>query len=249
MRMHPKIRVHNANREHPKLWIKKKIIKGQIYYAIYDGKHFVKHIGNAEAYTKYLNDLEKLESKKKALTQRTYIPDMPSGKYNVIYADPPWDIESMVLEKWESPLEDKYPTMKLKLLKNLKIEELCADDCVCFLWATHTTLPKAFELLRDWRFKYHCLLTWDKGGGWCVGGFHRKTELVLVGYRGILSNVVKEKGEYIPTLFYEKKTTHSTKPQIMYELIESRTIGKRIELFARNKREGWDVWGLDVNDK
>jgi len=174
------------------------------------------------------------------------LPEAPEGKYNVIYADPPWDIGSMVLEKWESPLEDKYPTMTKEELKQLRVEDLSADDCVCFLWTTLSTLPQALELLKDWGFEYHLTLTWDKGSGWSANGFHRRTELVLFGYKGKLSNVVKQKGEYIPTIFYEKKTTHSTKPEIMYQFIEKRTMGKKIELFARKKRKGWATWGNQV---
>jgi len=171
---------------------------------------------------------------------------LPEGKYNVIYADPPWDIGSFVLDKWESPLEDKYSTMTSEQLKELDIESLSADDCVCFMWTTLSTLPQAIDLLADWGFKYHITITWDKGGGWSSCGFHRRTELVIFGYKGILSNVVKQKGEYIPTVINEKKTTHSTKPQIMYKYIEDRTVGKKIELFARKKRSGWDSWGNEV---
>jgi N6-adenosine-specific RNA methylase IME4 len=152
----------------------------------------------------------------------------------------------MVLEKWESPLEDKYPTMTEEQLKTLDIENLSAEDSVCFMWTTLSTLPEALRLLEDWGFKYHITLTWDKGGGWSANGFHRRTELVLFGYRGILSKVLKQEGEYIPTVFGEPKGEHSAKPQKMYEYIEKRTNGKKIELFARNKRDGWDVWGNEV---
>ena len=168
----------------------------------------------------------------------------PKGKYAVIYADPPWDIGSMVLDKWDSPIEEKYPTMTLDELKGLKIEDLSADDCVCFMWTTLSTLPIGLELLSDWGFKYHITLTWDKGGGWSSNGFHRRTELVLVGYKGRISQVVKQEGEYIPTIFSEKKTKHSAKPSIMRRYIEDRTVGPKIELFARGKAEkGWVVWG------
>ena len=160
--------------------------------------------------------------------------------------DPPWNIGSIVLEKWESPVEDKYPTLTLEELKELKVENLSADDCVCFLWSTLSTLPAALELLADWGFKYHITLTWDKGGGWSACGFHRRTELVLVGYKGKLSNVIKQEGEYIPTVFYEAKTTHSTKPEILWEYLKKRTNGKIIELFQRKKRLGVDGWGNEV---
>ncbi len=167
--------------------------------------------------------------------------------YDVIYADPPWNIGSYAnMEKWPTQLEDKYPTMTEKELEELDVLSLCAEDCICFMWTTLTTLPQALKLLETWDFKYHITITWDKGGGWSSNGFHRRTELVLFGYRGKLSNVLHQEGEYIPTVFSEPKGKHSQKPEKMYEYIENRTRGKKIELFARNKREGWDVWGNEV---
>lgn len=182
---------------------------------------------------------EKIKERKKALLPKPVIPD---GVFSVLYADPPWDIGSMVLEKWESPLEDKYPTMTPEELKAMELPKM-AEDSVCFMWTTLSTLPQALELLSSWGFKYHITITWDKGNGFSMSGFHRKTELVVFGYKGILSNVVKQEGEYIPTVFYEAKTTHSTKPEAMYNFIENRTIGNKVELFARKPREGWKSWG------
>jgi len=173
-------------------------------------------------------------------------PPLPKGKYQIILADPPWDIKSMILDKWADSLDDKYSTMSLNKLKKVKVENLTDDNCVCFLWFTHTTLSLAQELLKDWGFKYHCILTWDKGGGWTVAGFHRKTEHLLVGYKGKMGAVIKQEGGSIPTLFEEPKTTHSTKPDILYKLIEARTTGNKLELFARRSREGWKSWGNEV---
>lgn len=182
---------------------------------------------------------QKIKERKKSLLPT---PIIPKGTYSVLYADPPWDIGSMVLDKWVSPLDDKYPTMTPEELTNMELPKF-ADDCVCFMWTTLSTLQQALDLLTHWGFKYHITITWDKGGGWSANGFHRRTELLLFGYRGVLSNVVKQEGEYIPTIITEAKTTHSSKPLIMYEYIENRTIGNKVELFARIKRDGWDSWG------
>ena len=65
-----------------------------------------------------------------------------------------------------------------------------------------------------------------------MSGFHRKTELCFIGYKGNLSNVIQQKGEYIPTFFAEKNT-NIIKPELMYKFIEDRTTGSRVELFAR----------------
>lgn len=182
---------------------------------------------------------QKIKERKKSLLPKPTIPD---GIFSVLYADPPWDIGSMVLDKWESPLEDKYPTMTPDELKSLTLPKM-AEDSVCFMWTTLSTLPQSLELLEHWGFKYHITMTWDKGNGFSMSGFHRKSELCIFGYKGILSNVVKQEGEYIPTVFYEAKTIHSRKPEKMYEFIENRTVGNKVELFARIKREGWTSWG------
>ena len=168
-------------------------------------------------------------------------PALPVGKYRVIYADPPWPVDSMVLDKWESPLDDKYQTMTIDEIKALDIASLAADDCSLFLWTTHTYLREAFDVIDVWGFKYHCCITWDKGSGWSLCGFHRMTEFCLYAYKSNIN--VNQSGQFIPTLIKEKKRKHSQKPDLMYELIESNTPEPRIELFARIQRPGWVPWG------
>jgi N6-adenosine-specific RNA methylase IME4 len=170
------------------------------------------------------------------------IPILPEGKYNVIYADPPWPVESMILNKWESPLDYKYKTMTLEEIKNLKVQDLAHEDCALFLWTTHTFLHDAFHIMDAWGFKYHAAVTWDKGGGWTLCGIHRRTEFCLYGYKGKMN--IEQEGEALSTLFYEAKGKHSSKPIFMRKEIERKIKGKRIiELFAREKFDGWDSWG------
>lgn len=168
-------------------------------------------------------------------------------KYQTIYADPPWKLSSMssVAYKCDNPLETKYKTMSLNELKLLPVENLMDDNCSLFLWCTHSTLPDALELMVDYGFKYHCVITWDKMSGFSLWGFHRRTEMLLYGYRGKIN--LNQKGKYIPTIFTEKKTRHSQKPIIAYQWMESNTPEPRIELFARTKRDGWDCWGNEVD--
>ena len=172
----------------------------------------------------------------------------PDKKYQIIYADPPWKLTSMSSVAWkmDSPLENKYPTMTFDELKGLPVRELRDENCGLFLWCTHSTLPDALALMKDWGFKYHCVITWDKKSGFSLCGFHRRTELLLYGYYGRMN--IATKGKYIPTIITEAKTSHSTKPIIMRRYIESNTPAPRIELFARQKTEGWDVWGNEVNN-
>lgn len=167
-------------------------------------------------------------------------------RYRTIYADPPWQLSSMskIAYKCDNPLENKYHTMTLEELKNLPIKELIEKDCGLFLWCTHSTLKDALELMSDWGFKYHCVITWDKLGGFSLWGFHRRTELLLYGYHGKIN--VNQKGKYIPTIVTERKSIHSKKPAIIYNWLNTNTPTPRLELFARQKVDGWDVWGNEV---
>lgn len=178
---------------------------------------------------------------KRRKNKASVTPPLPDGKYRVIYADPPWEVGSIVLDKWESPLSDKYPTMPLEEIMALDVASRRADDCSLFLWTTQTFLHEAFHVIEAWGFKYHICLTWDKGGGWTSNGFHRRTELCLYAYSGKMN--IPSDGEAIPALIVEAKREHSRKPDALYELIEARIPEPRIELFARKKRPGWDVWG------
>jgi N6-adenosine-specific RNA methylase IME4 len=167
-------------------------------------------------------------------------------KYKTILADPPWDIGEMRMKKSRPNAELPYPRMKTQAIKDLDVKSLADENCNLFLWTTHTFLPDAFEVIKSWGFKYHCLLTWDKTNGIPCWGFKRKTEFVLYGYRGKIT--VNQTGKFIHTLFTEKLTTHSKKPNIFYEILESNTPEPRIELFARNKRNGWDTWGNELQN-
>ena len=168
-------------------------------------------------------------------------------KYRTILADPPWEMDFVKLKMRPNQVAMPYSTMSLIEIGNLGIElrPYLAENCNLFLWTTHTYLPNAFKVISDWGFKYHCCLTWDKTNGRPCWGFKRKTEFCLYAYRGKIT--VNQRGEFIPTLFTEKLTTHSTKPQILYDILERNTPAPRLELFARNKREGWDSIGFDID--
>ena len=166
-------------------------------------------------------------------------------KYKIIYADPPWDVKKIKRKVRPNQVEFDYPTMKLDEIKQLNVNELADYNSVCFLWTTQAYLPKAFEVLNDWGFKYQRVITWDKGNGLSLFGFHNRSEFLLFGYKGKLEMYPRRKT--VPTVFAIKshKLKHSQKPDEIRKAIE--VFGdKRIELFARQKTEGWDVWGNEV---
>jgi len=174
-------------------------------------------------------------------------PELPKGKYRVIYADPPWPVGSITMDKWKSPIEDKYPTMSIEDIGNLPINELAADECSLFLWTTHTFLPDALRLIDIWGFLYFCCITWDKGNGWTQNGFHKRTEFLLYAYKGGIN--VDQYGQAIPTIITEPSTKHSKKPDTIRELIKNKTPEPRLEMFARDIYDGWVCWGNEVNNE
>ena len=208
-----------------------------------------------EKQTEYLNKAveEKLsvrelrEEIRKDSIKHLLIPALPEGKYKVIYADPPWPVGSIVMDKWESPIDDKYPTMSIDDIKKLPIVELSAEDCSLFIWTTHSFLPDCLTIINEWGFKYFCLITWNKGSGWTQFGFHKMTEFLLFAYKGKMN--IDQYGKAIPTLISENKTYHSKKPDSIRELIKSKTPEGRLELFARDEYKGWESWGNQIKIK
>mgnify|MGYP000904257005 FL=1 len=169
----------------------------------------------------------------------------PEKKYNVIVVDPPWPVKKIVRKvRPNQKPELDYITMTVEEIKNIPIRDIADDNAVLFLWTTHAFLKTAFDVLRTWGFKYQRCLTWDKANGVCFFGFHHRTEFVLFGYKGKIEMYPRRKA--IPTLFSGKSMRHSAKPDEFYKLIEP--LGeRRIDIFARQERSGWDVWGNEVN--
>ena len=165
----------------------------------------------------------------------------PSGEYSVIYADPPWRYEYSQSESRE--IENQYPTMDLDSICNLAVP--AADDCVLFLWATSPKLEDAMRVIDSWGFTYRTCAIWDKqkiGMGYY---FRQQHELLLVATKG--SPPVSDPSDRVSSVISAPRGEHSRKPEIIYEVIESMYHGRpMVELFCREPREGWAVWGNEV---
>jgi len=166
-------------------------------------------------------------------------------KYQIIYADPPWGIKKIQRRSRPNQVNMDYPTMSLDNIKSLGIglRPYLNENCTLWLWTIQSYLPYAFDVMRAWGFKYQRTITWDKQNGLCLFGFHNRTEFLLFGYRGKIEMYPKRKA--MPTIVIAKSPRHSEKPQIFRDLIAP--FGQpRLELFARQKVEGWDSWGSEV---
>jgi N6-adenosine-specific RNA methylase IME4 len=185
--------------------------------------------------------------KKRAAELAATTTAMPAGKrrWPVILVDPPWDFEVYAPDKRRSHPAYHYPPMSLDEIKALPVAQLAFDDCVLFLW---TTVPLNFvakEVLDAWGFKYQSGMVWDKeipGLGYWVRGQH---ELLLLATRG---NPPLPATENVPaSVIRERRREHSRKPDEAYARIERMYPDlPKLELFARQTRPGWDVWGNET---
>jgi len=165
-------------------------------------------------------------------------------KYLTIVADPPWEERlSGKYRNYNLRRKLDYPTMGIAEICALPIGGIAEDGCHLWLWTTNQFLHAGFHVMDAWGFKYLSPITWVKPSG--VGNyFISVTQTLLFGYK---CKCVFPLERYKPTVIstgLPKK--HSQKPEAFYELIESISPPPRLELFARNKRDGWDCWGNEV---
>lgn len=171
-------------------------------------------------------------------------------KYQIIYADPPWKY------KCKNPpsssgrpdccsVEYYYKTMSHGELKDMPVKTLASDNSVLFLWVTVPFINEGLDLMRHWGFSYKTMLTWEKTNKDCMGYYFRVcTEHLLVGVKG----KVRAFRSMQRTLYSSPRGKHSQKPEFFRTLIDSLGFNDKVELFARQKTPGWDVWGNEVEN-
>jgi N6-adenosine-specific RNA methylase IME4 len=164
----------------------------------------------------------------------------PTGKYQVLYADPPWRYDYSLSDSRK--IENQYPTMELDAICALDVPALCAEDCVIFLWATSPKLAESMKVIEAWGFSYRTCAVWDKekiGMGYY---FRQQHELLLVATKGEMSP--PEPSDRPSSVIHAPRTEHSVKPACFRELIQTMYPGRRyLEMFARTTADGWDTWG------
>ncbi len=169
-------------------------------------------------------------------------------KYQIIYADPPWQQSKGGLRKVR-PRQNRlldYPTLSLMEIRVIFDRCLKEDNHTLFVWTIDKFLRKTEDMFSDYRL--HARFIWDKGNGVAPAFTVRYShEYLLWLYKGKMLPIAKEyRGKYT-TVINETSLRHSQKPTYAYEMIENFYPNvSKIELFARNKRNNWDVWGNEV---
>lgn len=173
-------------------------------------------------------------------------PPLPTGKYQVIYADPPWlyGQDQHGKEEQATVLSTHYPSMPTPEIADLPITDLVSDNAVLFLWVTSPKLFEAKSIIDAWSFTYKTSMVWDKvkhNVGYYVSVRH---EILLICTKG---SFLPESGKLVDSVQSIERTEHSKKPERFYEIIEEMyPSAKKLELFSRNKRAGWKSWGNEV---
>ena len=173
----------------------------------------------------------------------------PNKKYNIIYADPAWNFKTWSKKgKQKSP---KYKVMTINDIKKLPINDIADKNCILFIWVTYPLLKEGLDTIKEWNFCYKtCAFSWIKKNKktdslfWGLGYWTRaNNEICLLATKG----KPKRTSKNVHQVVMDKIREHSRKPDCVRDrIVELCGDLPRIELFARQKTKGWDVWGNEV---
>jgi N6-adenosine-specific RNA methylase IME4 len=186
----------------------------------------------------------------------------PDKKYNIIYADPAWNYETWS-EGASRNVKGKYKTMTPKEIFDLPVQDISEEDCILFIWVTYPKLIEGIETIEQWGFKYKtCAFSWVKTNKsfakdqssffpedsfksfWGMGYWTRaNNEICLLGTKGKPKRCSKS----VQQIVFDNIREHSRKPDCVRDrIVELCGDVPRIELFARQRHEGWDAWGNEI---
>lgn len=173
--------------------------------------------------------------------------------YRVIVADPPWSYKGTTVgdgnwDRQTSKSSNIYETLSTEDICKLPVKELVQDNSYCFLWITSRHLLEGFgkTVLQTWGFRPITVITWCKSP-MSLGYYVRNaSEHIAFGVRGSPGQF--DRKDY-PSWFEHNRLKHSQKPPVFYEShIPTLTHGPYLDLFARERYNGWASWGKEVGD-
>ncbi len=185
--------------------------------------------------------------------------NLPKHHFGAILADPPWGFKT-----WSGP-EKKvasrgsvapYQTMEMDEIAALPVASVAAEHCALFLWCVWPTINEAFKIIEAWGFKYKtCAFLWTKANQYRLWALEEdihmglgywtraNTECCLLATKGKPKRLSPSVRQAIIEPFRE----HSRKPDCVHERIQSLVAGPYLEMFARQRREGWAAWGNETD--
>ena len=174
-------------------------------------------------------------------------------KYDVIYTDPAWKQTKGNARKCR-PNQSKeldYDTLSMSDIKAIheQATKLCNEKHNIFMWTIDKYLHETEQMMKQLGYELHARMIWDKENGIAPAFTVRYShEYLLWFYKkgNMLMPCQEMRGKYT-TVLREPSTKHSKKPECAYKMLEDMFPGAaKLEMFARNYREGWDCWGNEV---
>jgi N6-adenosine-specific RNA methylase IME4 len=170
------------------------------------------------------------------------LEDVAEHKFGTIYADPPWQYGN---QRTRAATDNHYDTMTVDELCAMPIAPLAADKAHLHLWTTNSFLPDAFRVIAAWGFEYKSCFVWCKPQ-MGIGNYWRVShEFLLLGVRG----GVTFNDHSLMSWATFKRAKHSAKPEEIRGFIERASPGPYLELFGRSQRDGWTVFGNQVEPR
>jgi N6-adenosine-specific RNA methylase IME4 len=204
-----------------------------------DSKEKSKEITTADVYRNVKKDLrtENIAYQKQQIENGEAI--LPEGMFEIIVIDPPWEYGTEYNSAGRRAASP-YPEMGLDELVNLNIP--ASDDCILWLWTTHKFMRHSFDLLDSWGFRDVAILTWVKDrmglGAWlrsqseyCIMAVKGKPLISLTNQTTVLQAPMRE---------------HSRKPDEFYSMVDELCVGRKLDYFSREQRDGWLTYGNDL---
>jgi N6-adenosine-specific RNA methylase IME4 len=169
------------------------------------------------------------------------VTDAPVDKYRIVYADPAWDYGAHAQPDYHTEQRDHYPVMPLDDICAIPVKDWVEDNAVLFLWVTVPMYEKSLQVVHAWGFEYKALFVWDKIKH-NMGHYNSvRCELLLICTRGSCHPDTQQLIDNVQSI---ERGKHSAKPAEFYDIIETLyTHGRKLEVFARKRRDGWDAWG------
>jgi N6-adenosine-specific RNA methylase IME4 len=188
------------------------------------------------------------------------LPPLPVGSYSLIVIDPPWQYSLREIDATHRG-RCPYPSMTDQQILDMPIGAISQPNAYLLLWVTNNHLPLGFQCLESWKFAYKSIFTWVKTTkasteeapkvNFGIGHYGRNcTEHWLVATKGKPGSFTSHGLTNIPNVIHAPRGKHSQKPEefwVITDRIAEKLGGKNIELFARQRRSGWDAWGAEID--
>lgn len=162
-------------------------------------------------------------------------------KYRTILADPPWNINQRGRYSNRSA-ESRYELMPLEIIKAMPVKDLCEENAHLYLWIPNGLLQEGLDVIKAWGFTFRSPIYWIKPRLGLGNYIRNASETCLFATRG--KAPVKFHAQ--PNWVFAPQQEHSHKPEEQFAIIERLSHGPYLELFARRRQLGWDVWGNEI---